>query len=364
MKNIYNIDITSNFLSITGTYPATVIFDPTLYVERTDLPAPHKIIYKITYNFAPGIYKDIIYTQYPSSFNLDNIIPQLTPVEYTYKDKGTHYCYISVFEVGTDVQTITATISLSANEILDLYLLKSSMYGVQENMLYVLESEDPNLVLPLFLNWKNKKTTYIDPLQYPTPTPTSSQTPTPSVTPTISVTPTTTITFTPTPTNTPTITPSITPTNTSTPTNTPTTTPTPSITPSITPTSTTTPTPTPSQTLPVNIVSSQSYRYSGKGVKRYKFNVPAGSQFSFSYNAGQVPDKFNIISIDDNIIYTTGWAGEEDYNSYLIAAGKPPVESPSIGNIVLTNDTLFDFIIIEVEVIFSSSLGQITLTLL
>jgi len=121
---------------------------------------------------------------------------------------------------------------------------------------------------------------------------------------------------------------------------------------------------TPSSTLPRELRTSITHRYYGKGLKRYIFRVPTGSQYKFEYDAGQVPDRYSILSWDNTLLYTTEWAGESAYNKDLIAAGKPPVESPPSGAIILDNNTTEDYIIIEVDVIFNISLGEITLTLL
>ena len=370
MHNLYNIPLTSNILSLTGISPAKITFDPSLYIASKGIGVLSNLIYQISYNFDYKTTQNITYTIYPTSYNLDNIYPLDTLVTHEYTSLGTHYCYISVYEIGTAVQIITASIHLSANNTLDLYLLKSSMYGVQDNMLYVLESEAPKLVIPLYLNWKDKKTTFIDPIYFPTPTPTPTisvtptLTPTPSVTPTLTVTPTRTQTSTPTVTPTRTTTPTVTRTSTPTTSLTPTNTPTLSLTPSITPTLTPTQTVTPSPTLPVSILPSLTYRYKGTGIKRYMFNVPIGSQFAFKYNAGQVPDKYNILSTNGDLLHTTNWAGQSSYDGALIAAGKSPVTSPASDTIILINNTSADFIIVEVEVIFNISLGEVTLTLL
>jgi hypothetical protein len=363
MYNLYSIPLTSNTLSLTGISPAKVTFDPSAYIVSDSFGTSHNLIYKISYNFASEVNRDIIYTVYPSSYNLENIIPIGTPVEYEYNSMGTHVCYISVYEIGVNVTTITATISLSANKLLDLYLLKSSMYNVKNDTLYVLESEDPNIVLPVYLNWEKEKTQYIDPIYYPTPTVT------PSITITSTCTPTPTLTPTNTPTNTPTVTPTITNTLTITPTTTPssTVTPTPTptltITPSITPTNTPTATVTPSPTTPIDVDIGFTYRFSRKGVYRYKIPVPAGSSFIFTYDAGQVPDRFNILTHDNTVIHATGWVGLDSYNSALHLLGESSVEGPPVGIIALTNNSLEDYIYVEVKVIFSSSKGQFTVNI-
>lgn len=361
MYNLYNISLTSNILNISGITPAKITFDPSLYIESKGFGVTSKLVYQISYQFNENTIQDVIYTVYPSSYNLSNIYPLSTTTTHIYNSAGTHYCYISVYEIGTAVNIITATIDLYTNERLDLYLLKSSVFNVKNDTLYVFESEIPNLVLPVYLNWEKEKTKYIDPIYYPTPTITPSltitPTLTPSTTPTPTVTPTNTLTPTPTLTNTRTNTPTTTPT----PTVTPTITPTLSITPTITPTTTPTPTITPSPTLPQVGDTTISYRFSGKGIHRYKIPVPAGSSFVFAYDAGQVPDKFTLFTFDDQVIYTTGWAGLDTYNKALASLGEGPVESFSIGSITLTNNTSTDYILVEAKAIFSSSKGMFTI---
>jgi hypothetical protein len=217
--------------------------------------------------------------------------------------------------------------------------------------------------LPVFLNWEKEKTQYIDPIYYPTPTVTPSITITSTCTPTPTPTPTTTPTNTPTTTPTLTNTPSHTPTTTPSATVTPTLTPTLTITPSITPTNTPTATVTPSPTTPIDVDIGFTYRFSRKGVYKYKIPVPAGSNFTFTYDAGQVPDKFNILAHDNTIIYATGWVGLDNYNSALHSLGETSVEGPPVGIIALTNNSLEDYIYVEVKVIFSSSKGQFTVNI-
>ena len=360
MYNLYNISLNLKTLSVTGIAPAQIIFDPTFYTEIEGEREITNLIYKISYNFESDVYQDVIYTVYPDSYNLNNIIPLTTTVFYNYNNIGTHYCYISVYEIGTDVNVITAIISLSANDLVDLYLLKSSVYNVKNDTLYVFENDYPNTVLPVYLNWEDKKTKYIDPLQYPTPTPTPTISVTPTFTPTNTVTPTPTITFTLTPSQTPTPTITVTPTLTPTISITPTNTVTPTFTPTATPTTTPTPTVTPSQTFPRIVSTDYTYRFSGKGIFRYKIAIPIGYSFNFTFDAGQVPDKFSIFSADGSLIYTSGWVGQPSYNYALSILGEPAVTSSSSDTILLTNNTLFDFIIVEAKSVFSTSKGEFT----
>lgn len=364
MYNLYNISLNSNILALAGIAPAKITFDPSTYTLSKGEGATSNLIYKISYQFSRENIQDVTYTIYPSSYNLNNIYPLYVPVSCTYDNVGTHFCYISVYEVGTAVNIITATITLTSNELLNLYLLKSSVYNVKNDTLYILESEDPNTILPLHLNWENQKTQYIDPIHYPTPSNTPSSTPTPTVTPTVSITPTNTVTPTLTPTNTPTITRSQTLTPTVTPTVTPTTTVTSTITPTLTPTTTPTPTLTPSPTQLQGIELCRYYRIGGAKTFKYKAIIPINQSFIFTYDAGQVPDKFDILDSNENVIFSTGWVGLDSYNDALAAVGESSVQGFGYGNITLTNNTSNNYIFIRIKSVFSISKAEFRVCLL
>jgi hypothetical protein len=215
-------------------------------------------------------------------------------------NKITHNYQISanIHQIGySDPTQIIFNLNLNAPKLDGLvspyfdkvHLTNTRIFGVENHILYVFETENPNYYIPFITNWENRPTPTPTPtptkmyrpykifepyedqrltngyehidfynqqdvydkdetspnckpdwVVFETPIPTVTPTPTPTRTPIPTNTPTPTPTRTPNPTNSPTPTPSRTPIPTNTPTRTPIPTP--------TPTSTPTPTPTPTST--------------------------------------------------------------------------------------------------------------------
>jgi hypothetical protein len=149
----YQLSLSANSIDVSGYAPATITFQPSAYTS-TD------VVYTIVYNFNNTDQHRIIYTEFPLDLNIPTIHPTGITVDHFIESVGTYTGTISVFKLGNNIpDVITYSISLSAPDIFELNLLKSSMTNTYNDLLYVFESKHPQLIAPVKINWPEKKLT-------------------------------------------------------------------------------------------------------------------------------------------------------------------------------------------------------------
>lgn len=147
----YQLSLSASNIIATGHAPATITFQPSAYTS-TD------VVHTIIYNFNNLEQHKIVYTEFPAELNIPTIYPNSITVDHYIKSVGTYTGTISVFKLKSNIpDVITYSIVLSAPDIFELNLLKSSMINTGNDMLYVFESKYPQLIAPVKINWPQKK---------------------------------------------------------------------------------------------------------------------------------------------------------------------------------------------------------------
>lgn len=320
MLNTYTLALDSSPLTLSGSSPAKVSFDPSAFNTS-------KRIYSIVYSFGDKTPDKVVtYTKYTRDLNLLDIDPYFTIVDHTYDSPGTYTGTVSIYQLGLSVPTvINFTITLERAAIYDLQILKTSMYGSNNEVFFVFESDTPRLIFPAIASWQ--RNILNEPINLYVPV-------TPSPTPTVTITPSITLTCTPTPT----------------------------ITTSHTPTPTITPTVTVTPSSPAIIALGSTIRSSGRGRFVYRVSVSAPDYITLSYNSKSLPDKFSIISSTGVLLATSGWVGDSAYNLDLNANGQPNVSGPGVGSIYASIQDGSTYVYAVVESVFNDSVSTIVVT--
>lgn len=362
-SNAYQVNLNNSGVTVNGITPATITFDPSSLNTS-------KFVYKIIYNFGDGKEETVIYTKYPRYTNISSIDPLSTPITHYYEDAGSYEVLITVYEINKPTPTVfVCNVNLTLPQIYNFNLLDAAVHSSRNEVVFVLESDSPSFVVPVVANW-NRKLIDEPVVIIPLPTPTSTVTPTPTVTLTRTQTLTPSVTRTATRTLTPT--PSVTKTATRTPTVTRTQTATPTVTRTETPTLTRSQTPTPTPTkirvvgppvmgsiIPDNVATVTNI----DGISLYAMLLEFDDQVVITYNASHIPDRYTIYSPEGELITTSGWVGDAEYNNLLIAAGQPAVQGVGLGYLLFTNTAGYSYINIQIESLFSNSYSKITVDL-
>lgn len=175
--------ISSNFIVVASTFISTFIIDSygpiTLTFNPSALNLPKKIN-RIVYNFddgSPSITNSFYYSltspetsHYP--YPLEPGDPRNYKVTKTFATnkffQKTFNVYADVFQVGIyDPARVLYIINVKAPEmdgqnadssvfLEEMHLISTRMFGVNDDILYVFETKNPNYIVPLVLNWENK----------------------------------------------------------------------------------------------------------------------------------------------------------------------------------------------------------------
>lgn len=149
----YNLPLSSSSISVTGYSPATITFQPSAYASAD-------VVHTIAYSFNNTDIHQVVYTEFSAELNIPTIYPKSIAVDHYIDNVGTYTGTISVYKLNSNIpDVITYNISLSAPDIFELNLLKSSMNNTNNEILYVFESKYPRLIAPVKINWPQKKLT-------------------------------------------------------------------------------------------------------------------------------------------------------------------------------------------------------------
>ena len=146
----YQLPLSASSIAVSGHSPATITFQPSAYISTN-------IVHTIVYNL-DGREHRVVYTEFPPELNIATIHPRDVTVDHYIDAPGTYTGSISVYTLGNNLPDIVNySVTLSAPDIFDLNLLKSSMINTSNEMLYVFESKNPKLIAPVKINWPQTK---------------------------------------------------------------------------------------------------------------------------------------------------------------------------------------------------------------
>lgn len=175
--------ISSNFIVVASTFVSTFVIDSygpiTLTFNPSALNLPKKIN-RIVYNFddgSPSITKSFYYSltssetaHYP--YPLEPGDPRNYTITKTFATnryfQKTFIVYADVFQVGIyDPVRILYVINVKAPEmdgqnadssvfLEEMHLISTRMFGVNDDILYIFETKNPNYIVPFVLNWESK----------------------------------------------------------------------------------------------------------------------------------------------------------------------------------------------------------------
>ena len=175
--------ISSNFIVVASTFVSTFVIDSygpiTLTFNPSALNLPKKIN-RIVYNFddgSPSITKSFYYSltspetaNYP--YHTEPGDPRNYKVTKTFATNNyfqkTFTVYADVFQVGVyDPARVLYVINVKAPEmdgqnadssvfLEEMHLVSTRMFGVNDDILYIFETKNPNYIVPFVLNWESK----------------------------------------------------------------------------------------------------------------------------------------------------------------------------------------------------------------
>lgn len=159
---------TSGSYSLSGVAPFTLVLEPSGFIRTTK-------IYKIEYVYDDEIY---IQTLFPSNstdyLNQNLSIPEEPGDPRNYKQTKTFFINkpyqdyninIKVYQFDiSEPSVVTLKLNLSAPSLenisgsdgyfKEIHLKTTRMYGINNELIYIFESESPNYLLPVSVNWK------------------------------------------------------------------------------------------------------------------------------------------------------------------------------------------------------------------
>ena len=175
--------ISSNFIVVASTFISTFVIDSygpiTLIFNPSALNLPRKIN-RIVYNFddgTPSITNSFYYSltspetnNYP--YPLEPGDPRNFKVTKTFATnkyfQKTYNVYADIYQVGVyDPFRVLYVININAPEmdgtnpdgsvfLEEMHLISTRMFGVNDEILYVFETKNPNYIVPFLLNWEEK----------------------------------------------------------------------------------------------------------------------------------------------------------------------------------------------------------------
>jgi hypothetical protein len=169
-SNTIQPNVTIN-TSLTGYCPFSLVINPSSISTLTK-------IRKIVYDFGDSKMEIKNFTYQLTSTNTLNYPfsaepgdPRNFQVEHTYElldsTKKVFNLNVSVYSFGVsqpelfsyDIELSTPKLDNSPFSYFNKFKLKDArMFGVSNDILYLFESEDPNYIIPVIINWKEKQT--------------------------------------------------------------------------------------------------------------------------------------------------------------------------------------------------------------
>ena len=163
-KQVISIDNLTNGTTVETFSPFTMVLSTSAYVSTNK-------IWKVVYNFGDGNYTEKVLTLNPNSYdpylplNTEPGDPRNVPVEHTYyfDDSPTKNFSVSVnfYRLGfSSPENVSFTLSLTLPKIADVFastdtikLVGSRIFGLENQLIYLFESQNPNYLIPVLAKW-------------------------------------------------------------------------------------------------------------------------------------------------------------------------------------------------------------------
>jgi hypothetical protein len=152
----FDLKINPNFLSSKNLYQIIYTIDG--LISRTikffpDTPLGKDLtidkIPSIAYPMAPGDPRNIIFSHLFENLSGNNLIHNIEIATYELNNPN-----ISTYNIQLNLSSQQFLMGpLSAGFFKDIHLIKHRMFGPNNDIIYFFESEQPNYILPVLINW-------------------------------------------------------------------------------------------------------------------------------------------------------------------------------------------------------------------
>jgi hypothetical protein len=158
MNNELTVSLSDTFTqTITSLSPLLLTIDPSSMV--TD-----NLVYKLSFDFGDGISYDQVLTientpksfKQTHSYSLSTIAPQTYNIVIKAYEFNSSVPIEYVINLSLSNAPLETKIDGDSSPFDKVHLVGSRMFGVNNDIIYMFESENPNYILPVMVNWSQK----------------------------------------------------------------------------------------------------------------------------------------------------------------------------------------------------------------